>query len=538
MTSAFLQVLSSLHKAESNRKDSPRNILQILSTNTRRTKVVELSSGTHRVPDELRKHCLDDASGREYSTNLDRNRYGSDNQYLNTVIRYDLDFLGLCPSLVDVEIIDAKDEDKTILIQADSELCNCGCTKTGDKVQRRTPPPAKPEQSQGSGMFDMLLLAATGEALEKDADGQGDNEGDSMSEHGEDNADDQPKEASDAEEDPPMKREASPLGRKSPVSQTSAISDLSGGMLQAALSAAESNIHQLQKKQEQKAKEHADEIKSLKDLLLRSESTIKQLQSDTESLKDGRAPSEESAEGSGTCDVSEAMKNHCAELEAKLAAVTHERDVHATSHSYYAVWVQQLQAEVTNLLNAHAQSGGGLGSMISAQLLSLTQAANPNAAPEPSATSVSNATAVAQALLNSTQTPSAVVSESDSESEAALRAKYEVQLKELLHQHFQTMQTPQAQASQVPPFVHEQLAGLATPLPSQPTNPLSLPLATKAGTSHLLPLGIAPLNQIVKPELFKAAESSVASLAATESASRVASPAPIRSLATGPTLQN
>jgi hypothetical protein len=58
--------------------------LQILSNNTRRTKVVELSTGTHRVPDELRKHYLSDGEGGQYSTNLDRNRYGNDDQYLFT----------------------------------------------------------------------------------------------------------------------------------------------------------------------------------------------------------------------------------------------------------------------------------------------------------------------------------------------------------------------------------------------------------------------------------------------------------------------
>ena len=35
-------------------------------------------------------------------------RYGNDDQYLSTVIRYDLEFLDLCPCMVDVEIIDAK----------------------------------------------------------------------------------------------------------------------------------------------------------------------------------------------------------------------------------------------------------------------------------------------------------------------------------------------------------------------------------------------------------------------------------------------
>ena len=63
---------------------------------------------TCRVPDELRRHSLSDGVGGQYSTNLDRNRYGQDDQYLSTVIRYDLEFLRLCPCLVDVEIVDAK----------------------------------------------------------------------------------------------------------------------------------------------------------------------------------------------------------------------------------------------------------------------------------------------------------------------------------------------------------------------------------------------------------------------------------------------
>lgn len=45
---------------------------------------MELSTGTHRVPDELRKHYLSDGESGQYSTNLDRNRYGNDDQYLFT----------------------------------------------------------------------------------------------------------------------------------------------------------------------------------------------------------------------------------------------------------------------------------------------------------------------------------------------------------------------------------------------------------------------------------------------------------------------
>jgi hypothetical protein len=42
------QVLHTLNMAEGCRVGEQRNILQLLSSNTRRTKVVELSTGTHR----------------------------------------------------------------------------------------------------------------------------------------------------------------------------------------------------------------------------------------------------------------------------------------------------------------------------------------------------------------------------------------------------------------------------------------------------------------------------------------------------------
>ncbi|KIY96162.1 hypothetical protein MNEG_11799 [Monoraphidium neglectum] len=134
------QVLHTLHVAESCRIAERRNILQILSNNTRRTKVVELTTGTHRVPDELRKHYLSDGEAGQYSTNLDRNRYGNDDQYLFTVIRYDLEYLGLCPCMVDVEIIDAKNDNQpfeitpaapaasrpqSIFVSAGPEACSC-----------------------------------------------------------------------------------------------------------------------------------------------------------------------------------------------------------------------------------------------------------------------------------------------------------------------------------------------------------------------------------------------------------------------------
>jgi hypothetical protein len=78
-----------------------------------------------RVPDELKRHSLLDKAGSQYSTNLDRNRYGTDNQYLSTVIRYDLDYLGLCPCLVDVEIIDAKNGSGTVIVSAGDHACCC-----------------------------------------------------------------------------------------------------------------------------------------------------------------------------------------------------------------------------------------------------------------------------------------------------------------------------------------------------------------------------------------------------------------------------
>jgi hypothetical protein len=58
--------------------------------------------------DDLRRHSLSDGHGGHYGTNLDRNRYGSDNNYLFTVTKYNLESLGLCPCLVDIEIVDTR----------------------------------------------------------------------------------------------------------------------------------------------------------------------------------------------------------------------------------------------------------------------------------------------------------------------------------------------------------------------------------------------------------------------------------------------
>ena len=125
------QVLKAIHTAELSRNDGGRNVLKLLSVNTRRTKVVALSTGTHRVPDELRRHQLADEEGNEYSTNLDRNRYGNDDQYLFTVIKFNLEALGLCPLIAQVEIIDAKAaaEECVLVVKVPDAGCTCdgGC---------------------------------------------------------------------------------------------------------------------------------------------------------------------------------------------------------------------------------------------------------------------------------------------------------------------------------------------------------------------------------------------------------------------------
>jgi len=76
--------MSILQEVESLHCQSQRNVLKILSQDTRHTKVVNLACGTHRVSDELKKHYLTDIEGTQYTTNLDRNRYGSDDQYMFT----------------------------------------------------------------------------------------------------------------------------------------------------------------------------------------------------------------------------------------------------------------------------------------------------------------------------------------------------------------------------------------------------------------------------------------------------------------------
>lgn len=58
------------------------------------------------------------------------------------VVRYDLEFLGLCPCMVDVEIIDAKAGNSSTIVSAGEECCVCNgnnvapsaAAKAGSKV--------------------------------------------------------------------------------------------------------------------------------------------------------------------------------------------------------------------------------------------------------------------------------------------------------------------------------------------------------------------------------------------------------------------
>lgn len=47
------------------------------------------------------------------------------------VIRYDLEFLGWCPCMVDVEIIDSKAGNSSTIVQCGAEACKCA-----NKVRR------------------------------------------------------------------------------------------------------------------------------------------------------------------------------------------------------------------------------------------------------------------------------------------------------------------------------------------------------------------------------------------------------------------
>ena len=162
VTSAFLQVLATVHNIESSRLQKPRNILHILSTNTRRTKVVELSTGTHRVADELRRHSLSDGEGGHYSTNLDRNRYGSDNNYLFTVTRYNLECLGLCPCLVDIEIVDTRNGNESQLVTAGDIACSCNSPERAELADISHYAGSNPRAAPPSPHREMRRVASAG----------------------------------------------------------------------------------------------------------------------------------------------------------------------------------------------------------------------------------------------------------------------------------------------------------------------------------------------------------------------------------------
>lgn len=62
------------------------------------------------------------------------------------VVRYDLEYLGLCPCMVDVEIIDAKNDNQSIFVSAGPEACICSSKVGGsqqfptNRVPKRWPP--------------------------------------------------------------------------------------------------------------------------------------------------------------------------------------------------------------------------------------------------------------------------------------------------------------------------------------------------------------------------------------------------------------
>lgn len=61
------------------------------------------------------------------------------------MIRYDLEYLGLCPCMVDVEIIDAKNDNQSIFVSAGMEACICSkvgrssSTSTSTSITSRCP---------------------------------------------------------------------------------------------------------------------------------------------------------------------------------------------------------------------------------------------------------------------------------------------------------------------------------------------------------------------------------------------------------------
>lgn len=108
------------------------------------------------MTEELKRHSLVDDDQHQYTTNLDRNRYGNDDQYLFTVIRYNLCLLDLCPCLVDVEVLDQKSKE-SVLVSAGENACTC---QRSDKSQGEGSD--RPVQSVSrNDRLDALIEAAT-----------------------------------------------------------------------------------------------------------------------------------------------------------------------------------------------------------------------------------------------------------------------------------------------------------------------------------------------------------------------------------------
>lgn len=76
--------LGLIHMRTSMARTIHPNICTMHSLNERLAHKAHALVHMRRVPEELKKHYLSDGDGGQYSTNLDRNRYGNDDNYLFT----------------------------------------------------------------------------------------------------------------------------------------------------------------------------------------------------------------------------------------------------------------------------------------------------------------------------------------------------------------------------------------------------------------------------------------------------------------------
>ena len=144
VAAAFMEHTSFLAAADT------RNVLQLLGSDTRRSKVVALASGSHRVPEELRRFVLEDSCGASYSTNLDRNRYGTDTSFLATVVFRNLRTLGLCPCLASVEVLEAKrpgERGAVTSVPISQCCCRHRCHRRRRRRSRHAASPSQPPAS-------------------------------------------------------------------------------------------------------------------------------------------------------------------------------------------------------------------------------------------------------------------------------------------------------------------------------------------------------------------------------------------------------